>query len=136
MTTSIPVTLGGATVAESVIAGPQIEAGASSSVGARRLRDMPEIWAAGVGTYLVDVGADGAVTLLPSAPIGGGSYHHAQLTASTQWTIPHGLGFNPAGIVLKDSAGDRIIPGDVNYLDPNTVRVTVGRATSGTAEVS
>lgn len=136
MSTAHPVALGGLQVTDPVQLGPYLTAGNPASVGARRLRDMPEVWAAGEGTYALTVAEDGSVLLVPTTALPGASYHHVQLAASDTWTIVHGLGFRPAGIVIKDSAGDRVIPGDVDYPDPDTVLVTVGRAMSGTAEVS
>lgn len=137
MSTAEPVSLGALQVTDPMRLGPYLTAGDPASVGARMLRDMPEVWAAGEGTYALTVAEDGSVLLVPTTALpGGSSYHHVQLASAVQWTITHGLGFRPAGIVIWDSAGDRVIPGDVDYPDLNSVRVTVGRAMSGTAKVS
>lgn len=136
MSLSNPVALTTMTAADPVHLGPSLEAGASGSVGARRLRDMPEVWAAGEGTFLMAVDADGAVTLLQSAQLSGTGYLHTQLAAATTWDIAHGLGYNPAGIVIHDSAGDLTEQADVIYLDPNTLRLAFASAISGTAELS
>jgi hypothetical protein len=65
------------------------------------------------------------------------SYTHTQTSAAETWTIPHGLGFHPAGIVAKDSVGDIVEPADVIYVDNLTMRLTFpGHPMSGVADVS
>jgi hypothetical protein len=68
---------------------------------------------------------------------GGSGYHHDQLLASEIWTVPHGLGFNPSGIVVHDSIGDIVEPADVIYVNANVLRLLfTGRPMSGTADLS
>lgn len=68
---------------------------------------------------------------------GGTGYHHDQLAADEVWTISHGLGFNPSGIVAHDSIGDIIEPADVIYVNVNVLRLLfTGRPMSGVADLS
>jgi hypothetical protein len=60
-----------------------------------------------------------------------------QPSAAETWTFVHGLGYRPAGHLLKDSTGDIVEPGDVLYPDLNTIQfLFIGRPMSGTAEIS
>lgn len=65
----------------------------------------------------------------------GGSYSFIQDAASTVWLIGHGLGFEPAGIVVRDNSGNVYYP-DVEYVDLFTVRLTFGDSVRGTAHLS
>jgi hypothetical protein len=72
----------------------------------------------------------------PAGPPGGG-YRHVQDTSSEVWTIPHGLGYYPAGFTAKDSSGSIIEPGDITHDSVNVSRLHfVGRAVSGVVDVS
>ena len=73
----------------------------------------------------------------PPGPPGpsGASYVHQQAMADNVWTIPHGLGLYPAGIVVVDSSGSDV-EGDVSYPDINTVTLTFTYPFAGTAYLS
>lgn len=65
------------------------------------------------------------------------AYHHSQLTASETWTITHDLGFNPSGVIAKDSTGSIIESADIFWPDVNTTVLTFpGRPLSGSADLS
>lgn len=64
----------------------------------------------------------------------GGTYVHNQYSASSTWTIPHGLGYNP-NITVVDSAGT-IIEGSLNYPDTNTLVATFTASFAGKAYLS
>jgi hypothetical protein len=68
----------------------------------------------------------------PPGPSGGAYVHH-QDVPSAQWTITHGLGYNP-NITVTDSAGDQV-EGEVRY-QGSTLIVTFSGAFSGTAYLS
>lgn len=59
-----PVALGTTGMGDPVRVGPYLQAGAPGSVGARRLRDLAEIWEAGPGVYAIRISTDGMVDLL------------------------------------------------------------------------
>ncbi len=73
----------------------------------------------------------------PAGPVGpegpqgdpGGNFRHVQSVANTTWTAVHNLGFWP-NVVTIDSS-HRVIEGDVNYPDANTVTVTFNAAVGG-----
>jgi hypothetical protein len=66
------------------------------------------------------------------------SYHHTQITTSDTWTINHNLGYNPAGIVIRDSSNSLIECDNIAWPNVNTVVITFypGRALSGSADLS
>ena len=68
---------------------------------------------------------------------GGGprSYHHEQPVAGVTWTVAHGLGFNPAGIVARDAVSI-IEPADIDYPDTDTCVLTWSAATAGSVDLS
>ena len=61
-------------------------------------------------------------------------YTHIQNSASTSWSITHGLGFTP-NITVVDSGGT-VVEGSYNYPDSNTVVLTFVGAFSGRAYLS
>jgi hypothetical protein len=65
----------------------------------------------------------------------GQSYEHDQSVPSAVWTIPHGLGFFPGGILVLDTLG-RSVVGQPSYPDANTLVLTFSAAFSGTAYLS
>lgn len=69
-------------------------------------------------------------------PGSNGFYRHIQDVASTVWTIPHNLGYRPAGIWVEDSAGTRWFPGDVEHPTVNLTVITWSAPFSGTADLS
>lgn len=138
MSLSQPVALGVTGVSRPVRLGPYLDAGNSGTVGARRLRDLGEVWEADKpGIYVLSVDVDGAVVLTPTTPLPAGiAYHHVQIAAATTWVVSHELGFNPAGILAHDSAGDWVEADDVTYPDLNTLHIIFRAAISGVAELS
>lgn len=71
------------------------------------------------------------VDLSSSADLG---YVHTQSTASSVWTINHGLGFVP-NITVVDSGGT-VVEGSYNYPNLNTVTLTFVGSFSGKAYLS
>lgn len=64
------------------------------------------------------------------------SYTHTQVTASNIWVITHNLGFNPAGIVVLDTANEPWF-GDVTYINNNSLQINFNNASfSGKAYLS
>ena len=61
-------------------------------------------------------------------------YVHLQNSASTVWSITHGLGFIP-NITVVDSGGT-VVEGSYNYPNANTVVLTFSSAFSGKAYLS
>jgi hypothetical protein len=61
-------------------------------------------------------------------------YVHLQNSASTTWSITHGLGFVP-NITVVDSGGT-VVEGSYNYPDANTVVLTFSSEFSGKAYLS
>lgn len=66
---------------------------------------------------------------------GGKSYNHIQAIPSTVWNIIHGLGYNPAGIIVLDSSGRQIIGPDVNYININSLDLTFANSFGGEAYI-
>lgn len=62
------------------------------------------------------------------------SYVHDQVSASSVWTINHGLQFIP-NITVVDSSGT-VVEGSYNYPDENTVIATFSSAFAGKAYLS
>ncbi|RIV20340.1 hypothetical protein DYU11_20015 [Fibrisoma montanum] len=56
-----------------------------------------------------------------------GSFLHTQSTPASVWTINHNLGYRPAGIVVRDSAGS-LWAYEVEYLTTNTLTLSFGNA--------
>jgi hypothetical protein len=61
-------------------------------------------------------------------------YTHVQNSASTTWSITHGLGFTP-NITVVDSGGT-VVEGSYNYPNANTVVLTFSSSFSGKAYLS
>lgn len=59
------------------------------------------------------------------------SYKHVQSAASSEWTIVHNLGKFPS-VTIVDSI-DRVVYGEIDFIDDNTVKVTFTAAFSGKA---
>jgi|SRR5882757_10030672 len=65
-----------------------------------------------------------------------GGYKHIQPTPSLVWVVEHHLGWDPAGIVVRDQADARQLP-DEDYTDAGEVMtLTFQEETSGIAWVS
>ena len=64
----------------------------------------------------------------------GGAYNHTQSIAGAVWTVPHNLNRRP-NVTTTDNL-DRVIVGDVAYIDSNIVQITHGSALTGYAYCS
>lgn len=64
----------------------------------------------------------------------GGIYSHSQSIAGAVWTVPHNLNRRP-NVTTTDNL-DRVIVGDVAYIDSNIVQITHGSALTGFAYCS
>ncbi len=65
--------------------------------------------------------------------LGGGSdtrYVHVEATPIATWTINHNLGKRPTVTVVS---GGKVVMGEVNYTDENTLTVAFSEAISGSA---
>jgi hypothetical protein len=65
------------------------------------------------------------------------THQHVQSVAATDWTIVHGLGFNPAITVMVMEQGklQAILPKSVEYPAVGTVLVKFSSARSGEARL-
>ncbi len=59
------------------------------------------------------------------------TFQHVQSAPSAVWSINHGLNSSPA-VTVVDAAGAELA-GQVDYLDPNNLRITFGAVQTGTA---
>lgn len=73
----------------------------------------------------------------PPGPAGASaaSYTHVQAAPADVWTVVHGLGSYPGGIVVIDSGG-RLVEGDITYVDADTLTLAFSTAFAGTARIS
>lgn len=62
-------------------------------------------------------------------------FTHIQTVASTEWTIYHGLGAKPGGVLVVDDS-DVAFFGDIEHLDLNTFKVYLAVAKTGKVYVS
>ncbi|MEO1525801.1 MAG: hypothetical protein AAFX06_10205 [Planctomycetota bacterium] len=69
------------------------------------------------------------ITFSGSSP---GEYSHTQSVAATTWTISHGLSALSAEVTVYDDSGNLIYP-DVRVVDVNTVEISFGIPSTGTA---
>jgi hypothetical protein len=69
----------------------------------------------------------------PQGPMGpaGSSYVHDQSTPAAIWTINHNLNRFPAVSIVDSS--NKVVEGDIEYLNSNSVRLTFAGAFSGKA---
>jgi hypothetical protein len=70
----------------------------------------------------------------PTGPSGGQFVFHQSVAASV-WTISHGMGYFPAGVMVIDSGGTEV-EGLVSYPDANTTVITFSAPFAGTAYLS
>jgi hypothetical protein len=84
-----------------------------------------------IQVIISEVGPQGPAGTLDYGQLG---YVHLQNSASTTWSITHGLGFIP-NITVVDSGGT-VVEGSYNYPDANTVVLTFSSAFSGKAYLS
>ena len=64
-------------------------------------------------------------------PVNHVKYLHTQNAPSNQWEISHNLNFYPNVTVLDNA--NRIIEADIQYLNPNNVKIVMNVALSGVA---
>ena len=66
------------------------------------------------------------------------AYEHIQASASTSWTVVHGLGIYPTIDVFIDYQGEKhkILPLAVTYVDKNTCTISFSVARTGMAVAS
>lgn len=65
------------------------------------------------------------------------SYCHTQTSAATIWYVHHNMNGYPAGILVKDSAGEQWMPAAITYTDQNSLTLSFGDAAfSGKAYIS
>lgn len=69
----------------------------------------------------------------PAGP-SGSSYTHNQAVPAATWTVTHNLGYNP-NVAIVDSS-DRLVVGEVQYIDLNTLEVSFTAAFGGSAYLS
>nr|WP_280186015.1 MULTISPECIES: hypothetical protein [Nocardia] len=69
----------------------------------------------------------------PAGPPGGGGLEFLQSTPAATWTIPHGFGRYPYGLLVI-VGGELVIP-DAAFPDPDTVTLTFAAPTAGRAEL-
>lgn len=96
-------------------------------------KDLSELWpvtsSGGTITLVGPAGPRG-----PAGPAGTGApYIFTQVSASTVWTISHGLGKFPI-VGLVDTANNAMY-GDIHYIDLDNLTITFGTALSGTANL-
>ena len=66
-----------------------------------------------------------------------GAFQHEQSIPATVWTIEHGLGFNPAGIVVTSSDGFILDGFGVQYLVPGqSLRLSFDISVAGVVDLS
>lgn len=71
---------------------------------------------------------------VPSSISGGGApYIHLQPIAAIVWTINHNLGYHP--LVVSEDSSNRVLIGDVEYINNNTLTITWAAANAGRAEL-
>ena len=78
-----------------------------------------------------ETGPQGPAGTLDAVLLG---YTHTQNSASTTWSVTHGLGFTP-NITVVDSGGT-VVEGSYNYPDANTVVLSFSSEFSGKAYLS
>jgi len=64
------------------------------------------------------------------------TFVHTQSTASTTWTISHGLNSLDAIVQVYDSTGAVIIPNEIKIVDANTITVSFTTAIAGKAVIA
>ncbi len=69
-----------------------------------------------------------------AAGTGSGSYVFIQAVAASVWTIVHNLGFYP-NVTVVDSS-NRVVVGEGEYININTIQLTFVGGFSGTAYLS
>jgi hypothetical protein len=89
---------------------------------------------------VIDLSAARVVAFNDTGPGGGGSggpqgHHHEQVSALATWTITHGLGFNPAGVVARDATA-LIEPSNITYPDANTCVLAWAVPVAGSVDLS
>jgi hypothetical protein len=88
--------------------------------------------------YQLDAQPGPRITAIELGGTGAGALHytHVQGSAATTWSITHSLGYDPAGVVVKDQEGSVVIGGDIDYVSADSLTLTFSAAFSGTAYLS
>lgn len=133
--TAVNVFLPGTTTYVQLYADSQGLVTAANPVGTDQYGDVTFFCEEGTYDLVVDdqrvaISVGGSPDLTPL------HYTHLQSSASTVWTIPHHMGYEPAGIKVIDSQASEVEWSNLEYLDSNTVRLTFSAAISGTAYLS
>lgn len=65
-------------------------------------------------------------------------FTHVQDDASAEWTVIHNLGYYPICDIytLNDGVQSKMIPLNIEYIDPNSCVISFSKAFSGIAVVS
>jgi len=66
----------------------------------------------------------------------GVGFKHVQFVATTLWQIPHGMGFEPAGITVVDNTGTPTEYDEITYPLPGLIELHFGVPVAGTARLS
>lgn len=108
--------------------GDSVELSTDPDTDVIELADSLEVDSTAV-TEVVEVGPAGA------RGVPGGSHVHTQGVPSAVWTITHGLGFEPAGLLVSDTSG-AFIDGEVTFVSTTQLVVAFSAAFAGQAFVS
>lgn len=69
----------------------------------------------------------------PTGPAGTGGFVYVQSSPAATWTITHGLGRHPVGVLI--TVGTSQVDTDVEFPDLNTVVLTFAQPTTGRADL-
>lgn len=89
----------------------------------RNLNETDPVWISERGNYYTKTEINDFFANINAVS----AFVHNQNVAASTWNITHGLGFYPAGIIVKDSANGEWIP-EVNYIDIDTVQLNFGNS--------
>jgi hypothetical protein len=98
-------------------------------------------WAQDIGQAVQALGTalyeqiDALNTQMAQALAAGRRYVHVQDPAALVWTVDHGLGRYPSGVIVRNLDGEKIEP-DIEFTSGNQLVITHGEAIAGTAVVS
>lgn len=71
-------------------------------------------------------GDDDIYRLVPAQAAEARAYRHVQDSPAALWQVLHGLAFEPAGVLCKDSTGVIIEPSDVTHPEPGITEILFG----------
>lgn len=78
------------------------------------------------------LGGGGDVAAHAANPVGHGVHVHTQVAPATVWTINHFFGWQTPHVILIDDLGIEFMS-DIDYVNANTLTVTMAAPTAGTA---